>query len=373
MLGLPGRSARGKTQLPPGVPEVRLDLEFPSGFTLSGRLLRAGQPLSGAMVSAHSADVDSGGLGRSDTQGAFRIEALKAGTYDLLVRTLSAVQVHKESLEITADREVEIDLPALDVRGRVVDADDGSPIAEAAIALEPAQPDSSMITGVAGRMQTGPDGTFVLEAGAEGDYRVVARKDGYAPAEAPLHLAASGADDVKVAMTPSAGLRFTVRDATGNPPAAVSAALLDPSGRVLLAGNYPVGEGGRVRISEAPAGHWLLLVAGSSSATATVAADVPGPALAVVLPDRTHLTILVPELTGKPAGAHLQILGADGLPYRSLNFGFLMPDLQIGNGRLDLDDLPPGAWQVRVEIPGGPVRQGSALTAPGAPAQVVLR
>jgi protocatechuate 3,4-dioxygenase beta subunit len=375
-LGLPGRSARGQVQLPPGVPEVRLDLEFPAGFTLSGRLLRAGQPLSGALVGASGSDADMHGTAHTDTQGNFRIEGLKAGTYQLTAYSVgTAGQIHKESIEITGDREVEIDLPALNVRGRVVDADDGSPVAEVAIGLEAVTPDpSSFSSGLPGPVKTGPDGTFVLEAVAEGDYQIVARKEGYAPGEAPVHLAAGGgADDVKVTLTPSAGLRFTVRDATGNPPASVSAALLDPSGRLLLAGNYPVADSGRVRISEAPAGHWLLLVSGSNSATATVAVDLPGAGPAVTLPDRSHLTILVPELAGKAAGAKLQITGADGLPYRSLRFGFLIPVQLISSGRLELDDLPPGIWQVRVEVPGGAVRQGSAVTAPGAPAQVVLQ
>jgi protocatechuate 3,4-dioxygenase beta subunit len=371
-VGLLGRSARGQVQLPPGVPEVRLDLEFPSGFTLSGRLLRAGQPLPGALVGVQGTDVETNGLGRSDTQGGFRIDGLQPGTYELTVRSLAAGQLHKESLDITANREVEIDLPAAEVRGKVVDADDGSPIAEATIALEQVQPDGAGIAGLLGRVQTGPDGAFVVEGGAEGDYRVVARKDGYAPAEAPVHLAAGGGvDDVKLSMTPATGLRFTVRDATGNPPPAVSAALLDPAGRVLLAGNYPVSDGGRVRISEAPTGHWLLLVAAGNTATTTVAVDVPGPRPAVDLPDRTRLTILVPELVGKPGRAGLQITGADGLPYRSLRFGFLFQNLEIGGGRLELDDLPPGAWQVRVEVPGGKVRQGIAVTSPSAPAQVV--
>ncbi len=371
MVGLLGRAARGQVQLPPGVPEVRLDLEFPSGFTLSGRLLRAGQPLPGAFVGAQGTDVETHGSGRSDTQGAFRIDGLQPGTYELTVRSFTAGQLHKESLEITANREVEIDLPAAEVRGKVVDADDLSPIAEATIALEPVQPDGSGIAGLLGGVQTGSDGGFVVEGGAEGDYRVVARKDGYAPAEAPVHLAAGGGvEDVKLSMTPAMGLRFTVRDATGNPPPTVSAALLDPAGRVLLAGNYPVSDGGRVRISEAPTGHWLLLVAAGNTATATVAVDVPGPRPAVDLPDRTRLTILVPELVGKPGRAGLQITGADGLPYRSLRFGFLMQNLEIGDGRLELDDLPPGAWQVRVEVPGGKVRQGIALTSPSAPAQV---
>jgi hypothetical protein len=220
-------------------------------------------------------------------------------------------------------------------------------------------------------VQTGPDGAFVLEAGAEGEYQVVTQKEGYAVARTPVHVAAPGADDVKVALTPSAGLRFTVQDSTGTSPSTVFAALLDPAGQPLLSGNYPVGEAGRVRISEAPAGRWLLVVAGGSTATATAAIALPGPGPVVTLPDRTRLTVLVPELAGKPGGAKIRITGADGLPYRSLRFGFLLPDLQIFDGRLDLEDQPPGAWQVQVELPGGKLRQGSAVTAPGAPAQVV--
>ncbi|HEV7514810.1 MAG TPA: carboxypeptidase regulatory-like domain-containing protein [Thermoanaerobaculia bacterium] len=373
-LGMPGRSATGRVQLPPGVPEVRLDLEFPGGLTLSGHLRRAGQPVPGAIVGVRGTDVESHGTGRSDTQGAFQIEGLKTGTYELVVSTLAAGQLHKETLEITADREVEVDLPTAEVRGKVVDADDGSPVAEAAVSLEPVSPGGSIRSGLPGRVLTGPDGAFVLEGGAEGDYRVVARKDLYAPAEAPVHLAdGRGVDDVKLAMTAAKGLRFTVHDATGSSPATVSAALLDPAGQVLLIGEYPVSDGGRVRISEAPAGHWRLVVAAGNTATATAAVDVPGPRPAITLPDPTHLTVLVPELVGRPGGATLEITGADGLPYRSLRFGFLLQDLKFGEGRIELDDVPPGAWRLRVEVPGGKAREGTAVTAPGVPAEVVLR
>ncbi|HZF12331.1 MAG TPA: carboxypeptidase regulatory-like domain-containing protein [Thermoanaerobaculia bacterium] len=373
MVGLGGRSAHGKAQLPPGVPEVRLDLEFPAGFTLSGRLLRGGQPVPGNFVAVRGTDVETGGAVRSDGEGAFRVEGLKAGTYKLTVNSRSAGQVHEETLELTADREVQIDLPAAEIRGRVVDADEGSPLAEANVSLEPADPakSGSRFSG----SSTGPDGAFALDSPVEGDYRVIARKDGYAPADALVHVGASGAtEEVKLSLSPAAGLRFTVRDATGSAPGSVGVALLDPAGRVLLAGNYPVSEGGRVRLTEAPAGHWLLLVAAGNSATATRAVDVPGSRVTVDLPDRTRLTVLVPTLAGKPgAAATLKITGADGLPYRSLRFGFLQPEWRLAEGRAEIDDLPPGVWQLRVEAPGGKVFSGSAATAPGVPAMVSLK
>jgi protocatechuate 3,4-dioxygenase beta subunit len=374
-LGMPRRSATGKVQLPPGVPEVRLDLEFHGGLVLSGRLLRAGQPVAGAYVLAKGMDVETRGTGQSDTQGVFRIEGLKAGTYEVTVNTIAAGQVHKETLELTADREADIDLPTAEVRGKVVDADDGNPVAEAAVSLEPVHPEGPARSGLPGRVVTGPDGAFVLEGGAEGDYRVVARKDLYAPAEAPIHLSGDkGVDDVKLSMTLAKGLRFTVRDSMGSSPATVSAAFLDPAGQVLLTGSYPVSEGGRVWVSEAPAGHWLLLVSGGNTATATVAVDVPGPRVAVTLADRTRLTVVVPELASRPGTVTLQIVGADGLPYRALRFGgFLFQDPKLVDGRLELDDLPPGAWRLHVQVPGGKVREGTAVTAPGVPAEMVLK
>jgi carboxypeptidase family protein len=375
ILGLGGRSAHGKVQLPPGAAEVRLDLEFPYGFTLSGRLLRAGQPVPGAFVSAQGAkgtDGGGSGVGRSDGDGAFRIEGLKAGTYEIRVNSRSAGLVHKETLELAADREIQIDLPAAELRGRVVDADEGSPLAEASIALEPADPARAGFARFSG-VRTGPDGAFALDSPAEGDYRVIARKDGYAPAEAAVHVDAEGAaGEVKLSLSPAAGLRFTVRDATGSAPSAVDVALLDPAGRLLLSGSYPVSDGGRVRLTEAPAGRWLLLVAAGNTATAARAVDVPGSAVAIDLPEHTRLTVLAPALAGRP-GATLKITGADGLPYRSLRFSSVRSAWPLAEGRAELDDLPPGAWQLRVELPGGKAVQGSAVTAPGAPAVVSLK
>src|SRR5262249_24119984 len=155
-------------------------------FTLSGRLLRAGQPVPGTFVSARGTDVLGGATGRSDGDGAFRLEGLKPGTYELSVTSRSAGLVHKETVELTGVREGRIDLPAAEIRGRVVDADEVSPLAEANVSLVPADPSKEGLSRFSG-ISTGPDGTFALDSPAEGDYRVSARKDGYAPAEAPVH------------------------------------------------------------------------------------------------------------------------------------------------------------------------------------------
>ena len=80
--------------------EVRVDLQFPSGGSLSGTVLASGQPLSNVTVIAQPAD-ENLPLGRmtTDSEGVFEFKALAQGTYQ--------VQVPGRAF----DREIEIDGP----------------------------------------------------------------------------------------------------------------------------------------------------------------------------------------------------------------------------------------------------------------------
>jgi hypothetical protein len=90
--------------------EAKLDLRFPEGIAVAGRVLRGGQPLAGAMVSLGNAET----IGRQARQtrtlgdGTFVISAVEPGSYRLLV--LAGEVRHVRPLEIPVQGEVVIEV-----------------------------------------------------------------------------------------------------------------------------------------------------------------------------------------------------------------------------------------------------------------------
>lgn len=104
-----GRLAQGRVTAPAGDREITLDLEFEKGLSLSGRVLAGAAPVAGALVHLRTGE-GSGGGGRSDPQGDFRIQGLKPGIYTLQVIAPQSGIRHEETLDLQADREVVIEL-----------------------------------------------------------------------------------------------------------------------------------------------------------------------------------------------------------------------------------------------------------------------
>jgi len=102
-----------RVEVSPGEVEVVQDLEFPSGFTLTGRVLLDRSPLSGAQVLVHSTDPEKPGGGQRETahDGTFRLERLPAGTYELVVM-LPGGSTHSEKIDIRGDEEITVEVPA---------------------------------------------------------------------------------------------------------------------------------------------------------------------------------------------------------------------------------------------------------------------
>ena len=124
-----GRRVQGLVTLEPGVAEAALDLDFDTGFTLSGRVTRDGAPLPGATIEAHGRGVSDRGSASTDRDGRFRIRSLEAGTYEVTVYAGTATR--REEMALTGDREVSFELEMAAVAGRVIDAIERTPVAGA--------------------------------------------------------------------------------------------------------------------------------------------------------------------------------------------------------------------------------------------------
>jgi protocatechuate 3,4-dioxygenase beta subunit/5-hydroxyisourate hydrolase-like protein (transthyretin family) len=363
--------AEGHVTLEPGMVEAKLDLQFGKGFTLTGIVLRNGAPLAGAGLRLERTGTVSTYQAASDHQGAFRFGGLDAGNYQLTVNTATGAQ-HKEPVEISGDREVQIDLKSASLTGRVIDAADSSPVTGAEVTLEAVDDRESRFH----EMTTNTDsrGAFRVAEVADGTWKLRASHEGYAPAEKEVQIAGADADGVEVSLSPTEGLTIEVVLSSGQTPERIRAGALDPSGRTVVAGYYPVGENGRVRLSNVPPGSWQIFVDSDYAAPTSVAAAVPGPAVRVLLPPAGQVRVKVPALAKENTAATVSFLGSGGVAYRAFDYNEqIASQWDLFQGNRSFPRIPVGTWQVTAKAADGRTFTGTAAVTPGGVVEVVLK
>lgn len=106
-----GRSSTEATvSVSVGPRETVRDLEFPPGWTLSGRLLQTGSPAAGTPFLVAVGSSSEYRRAEADQYGEFSFKALKAGTYRVEVFDREYKLVSGQDVELTNDRYVEIEL-----------------------------------------------------------------------------------------------------------------------------------------------------------------------------------------------------------------------------------------------------------------------
>ncbi len=369
-----GRTAMLQVEIPEGVAEVEKDIEFDTGLlTLTGIVLDSGQPLAGAYVST-AGSMSSMGQGLTGDDGRFRIDNLKAGSYQVMVSGMGFQ--HMEALELTGDHELRIEISTAAVAGIVRDAA-GEPLAGVAVALEQLDAGddwSQRFNFGSNRTETDSRGYFRLPRVRQGNWRVLATRQGYGPGEATVAVAGGGGatPEVEIRLTPTEGVSFEVALESGATVPAVQVVILDPAGHRLAAGSHMVIEG-RVRVSTVPPGRWDLVIQGGDSAATRFAVTAPGDQGRLVLATGGRLNIRVPELESEMTMASVVLTGPDGRPFVStMDFAFDPGEWMMSGGRSMVPGLTPGVWSFTVKHRDGRSWSGSATVMPGAATEVSL-
>ncbi len=363
-----GRSTSLQVEVPEGVPEVLKDIEFGGGFALTGVVLDGGEPLAGANVTA-GGTAGSSGFAATGDDGRFRIEGLKAGSYQVMVMAGLGMQ-HMEALELAGDHELRIEISTGTVSGLVRDAD-GEPLSGVAVTLEQLDAGSSLLSrrfGFGNRAESDSRGYFQVLRVRQGSWRVVATKAGYAPGETTVAVAGGATPEVEIRLTPTEGVSFEVVLESGVVVPAVQVALLDPAGRPLTTGSHPVIDG-KVRVSTVPPGRWQLVIQGGDSAATRFTVNAPGDQGRFVLLTGGILHIKVPELEQVPM-ASITLTGPDGQPFvSSMGIAFGPGEWMINAGQSMVPGLVPGVWSFLVKHEDR-TWSGSAAVTPGATTEV---
>ncbi len=361
--------AEGRVTLEPGAAEGKIDLQFGKGFTLSGVVLRNGAPLAGAGLELTHKDTYSNHDANSDHQGAFQFGGLDAGTYELSVRTAGGA-FHKETVEISGDREVRVDLRTASLAGRVVDAADSTPVTGAKMSLEPVEGKDDFPMSSA---ETDSHGAFRLAEVADGAWRLRVSHDGYSPAVKEVRVDGADASDLEIPLSPTEGLTLEVVLPSGQAPERIRAGVIDAAGKTVAAGFYPVGENGRVRLSNVPPGSWQVFVDSDFAAPGSVPATAPGPVVRVLLSPAGVVRVKVPALTQDDTAAKIS-LASPGGAYRAFDFnGQITSQFDLYRGTQTLTRIPAGTWQVTAKAADGRTYTGTAAVTPGGAVDVVLK
>ncbi|HEX6903303.1 MAG TPA: carboxypeptidase-like regulatory domain-containing protein [Thermoanaerobaculia bacterium] len=191
-----------KTNLTAAGSEAHLDLEFPPGVSVSGKILRRGEPVAETTVRVlEGPRTSSWASAACNQRGEFRLEGIDAGSYRLGIFSRDRALLHEQQIELPSDRYIEITLPTNQLSGRVVNAADSSPVPWADVTLNGGRYEAA-------RTRTNADGVFTVQNVAVGHYTVVVEKEGFEPAKATVQLEDGGVADVHLVLQSSAAAKL---------------------------------------------------------------------------------------------------------------------------------------------------------------------
>lgn len=187
-----GRSVERTVTLERGRTEAFVELPFDRGLRLSGQVLVAGEPMIGGFLGAVPAEDEEFQWARTDHRGAFEIEGLEPGSYQLRIQQPGGSTEHR-SIDLQTDLEglrIDLETPGT-LTGVILDAATGKPLAGASLTagnvaqIAALREENAPGLGSAGWTDSRSGGRFEIRFGPDAAQLWVTR-DGYQSALLPL-------------------------------------------------------------------------------------------------------------------------------------------------------------------------------------------
>ncbi|HSN69102.1 MAG TPA: carboxypeptidase regulatory-like domain-containing protein, partial [Thermoanaerobaculia bacterium] len=212
--------------------ETYVDLDFGSGNRVSGRVTRGGSPVGGANVifQLKAGSSGAGGSTRTDGQGAYSIEGLEDGVYNVVVMDMTTMASHRTDYTVSGGGSFDIAMSAAALRGRVIDRETQEGISGVAVQLDSDQTSGMRFPPI----QTDGSGGFRLEGVAAGNYRLRASRAGYGPETLDVSVTGDSEQDVELRMSRSDGVEIRVVDRRDGRALSAFISVADATGRLAL-------------------------------------------------------------------------------------------------------------------------------------------
>lgn len=347
------QSATKQLEMPNGQPVVQTEIVFDPGFSLSGHVTRAGQPLSGVTVVANLI----GGGGRqassqTDEGGAYQLQGLTGGTYNVLaMASLLGGSTRSQRVTLSGDQTLDIAFPSAKLGGTVVDAQGNAPLPDAQVQVTPTDPNASASGGRQMRSATTDSGgSFLITDLDAQSYTVNVQKPDYLFEKRDITAAEQGTDALTFQLNRGEGIGVVGRDGMfGVPLHGLTVRVLDASRSPVYTGAVSLDGNGNGEIPSLKPGVYTLTASASGYAVTTIPGiNVPCPPVTVSLTPGGSAEIHSGPKTLPPGTtARAQVLTAAGVPYPLSLFS---PDGQIAISTpvRRIDNLAPGSYILAV-------------------------
>ncbi len=341
------RSATKQVTTTGDQPVVTAELVFDQGYTLSGTVTQAGQPVAGAMVFAAL----QGGGGRqasssTDDSGAYRLTGLQDGTYTVMaISALAGTGSSKrQTITLSADQTLDIAFPSAKIAGQVVDANGNVPLANATVTIAEQQTGA----GMGGQRPTTTDsnGQFSFSGLDEATYTLSTSRPDFQLDTRDATATDQGTDGLVVALKRGAGIGIKVVDGlAGVPLPAVMMRVFDPqSAPVFGPSSIALDSEGQGEIPSLPPGMYSLIASASGYAPSRLdGVTVPSANVTIALTPGGSVLIQAGPKTLASGTASGTIATAAGQP-ALLSLFNLQGRIAISEPNVQLRNVPAGAY-----------------------------
>ena len=330
-------------EVPSGQDLENVEIRLKAGAVVAGRVTAPdGRGAAGARISTVSDEPDEIKFGgqATDGDGYYRLEGLAPGkvaieaTHDDYVRTVKEIDARPGSNTLNLQFE-----GGQEVSGRVIDPG-GAPVAGASLSLVSSAREWGGPEGM-----SGADGTFRIAGVADGDYKVFASREGYAPSrgDVSVKVAGKGVPDLVVKLGVGGVIAGTVK---GIEPEKVGQVAVrgDNPAKGTMASASPDAQG-NYRLVDLVPGNWVVTASHADSGRQTRGEIQLEPGQAEARLDLEFGAGLT--LSGRAVAGDLPVKGATvyatGDDVNRSGFGRTAED-----GSFRIEGLEPGAYNVEL-------------------------